>query len=264
MQPLVSVIIPTHNKNNLLKRAIQSVYDQTFKDYEIIVVDDTWTTTEISDDYPNIHFLHIPSTPYPAVSRNAGIKVSNGKYIAFLDDDDIWYPDKLKRQILFLERYPEIGLVCSEGNVGKDLYINRHIVNEPDMLPQEIMGDFVVTSSCTIRSNLLNKTVLYKPIPLCEDYDFSIRFAAVSRVYYDPVPMFTYTKSENSIQNRSGRSYTLYHKCVLQVMKNIRKFLKENNTKSLYISLLLSYRIITEHFIILWNIIKDKIRGINE
>lgn len=225
MPSLVSVIIPTHNRNNLLKRAIQSVFDQTFKDYEIVVVDDTWETIKISNDYPTVRFLHIPQTPYPAVSRNAGIKVSNGKYIAFLDDDDIWYPEKLQKQIDILENFPEIGLVCSNGNVGKDLYIKRNVTHKLDMLPQEIMGDFVVTSSCVIRKELLEKTGLYNPLYLCEDYDFSIRFAAVTQIYYDPTPLFEYTISENSIQKRSNKSYTLYHKYVIKAMKNLQRFL---------------------------------------
>ncbi len=262
MPPLVSVIIPTHNRNHLLSRAIQSVLNQTFKDYEIIVVDDTWATLEISDNYPSVHFLHIPETPYPAISRNYGIKVSNGKYIAFLDDDDIWYPEKLQRQINVLEQYPEIGLVCSNGNIEKDLYIKRKITNNLDMLPQEIMEDFVVTSSCVIRRNLLEITGLYNNIPLCEDYDFSIRFAAISQIYYDPTPLFEYTVSENSIQKRNKNSFTDYHRCVIKVMKNLREFLKTNNLEKSDSSLLIYYRIIIEHFIVLWNIVKDKVRGI--
>lgn len=258
MPPLVSVIIPTHNRNHLLKRAIQSVLDQTFKDYEIIVVDDTWATTEISDDYPNVHFLHIPETPYPGVSRNAGIKISNGKYIAFLDDDDIWYPEKLKKQISFLEQYPNISLICSNGNVEKDLYIKRIIINEPNMFSQEIIGDFVVTSSCVIRKELLEKTGAYNKLPLCEDYDFSIRFAAVTQIYYDPTPLFEYTVSENSIQQRNKGSFVAYHKNVIAVMKNLKKFLKANNQEKLDTLFLIHYRILTEHIIVMWNIIKDK------
>ena len=264
MPPLVSVIIPTHNRNKLLKRAIQSVLDQTFKDYEIIVVDDTWATTEISDDYPNVHFLHITETPYPGVSRNAGIKISNGKYIAFLDDDDIWYPEKLLKQINVLERCPYIGLMCSNGDIGKDLYIKRNIINESNMLPQEIMGDFIVTSSCVIRTELLKKTGLYNIMPLCEDYDFSIRFAAVTQIYYMHTPLFEYTVSEDSIQKRSRGSFVEYHKNVIAVMKNLKKFLKANNQEKLDTLFLIHYRILTEHIIVMWNIIKDKIRGIKK
>jgi glycosyltransferase involved in cell wall biosynthesis len=263
MPPLVSVIIPTHNRNHLLKRAIQSVLNQTFKDYEIIVVDDTWATNEISDDYPDVHFLHIPETPYPAVARNFGIKVQSGKYIAFLDDDDIWYPDKLKQQIEILEIEMDIGLVCSNGNVGKDLYIKRNITHKSDMLPQEIMGDFVVTSSCVIRRDLLEKTGLYNPLPLCEDYDFSIRFAAVTQIYYDPTPLFEYAISKDSIQKRSRDSFVDYHKNVIVVMKNLKGFLKENNKYNLYTLFLIHYRILTEQIIVVWNIIKDFIRGIS-
>lgn len=264
MQPLVSVIIPTHNRNHLLKRAIQSVLDQTFKDYEIIVVDDTWATNEISDKYPDIHFLHIPETPYPAVARNFGIKVSNGKYIAFLDDDDVWYPKKLQKQIDILENFLEIGLVCSNGNVGKDLYIKKNIINKPDMLPQETMGDFIVTSSYVIRKDLLEKTGLYNIMPFCEDYDFSIRFAAITQIYYDPQPLFKYTISEDSIQKRSHGSFVDYHKNIIVVMKNLKKFLKSNNQETFDASILINYRIISEYIIVAWNIVKDFIRGVKQ
>jgi hypothetical protein len=109
---------------------------------------------------------------------------------------------------------------------------------------------------------VLKQTGLYKLLPLCEDYDFSIRFTEISDIFYDPTPLFEYTISEDSIQKRNKGSFTEYHKNVLQVLKNTRDFLKENNAKDLYTSLLLSYRIFAEHFIILWNIIKDKIRGV--
>ncbi|MFA5247900.1 MAG: glycosyltransferase family 2 protein [Candidatus Paceibacterota bacterium] len=261
MPPLVSVIIPTHNRNLSLKRAIQSVLDQTFTDYEIIVVDDTWATNEISDNYPNVHFLHIPTTSYPAISRNMGIKVSNGKYIAFLDDDDVWYPEKLASQISRLLIDPKLGLVCSNGNIGKDLYIKRNITNEPDMLPQEIIGDFVVTSSCVIRRSLLEKTGLYNLLPLCEDYDFSIRFVATTQIYYDPTPLFEYTISENSIQKRSNYSFVAYHQNVIKVMENLREFLKRNNLEKPETSFLIHYRILDEKIMVMWNIVKDFIRG---
>jgi len=261
MPPLVSVIIPTHN-NHLLKRAIQSVLDQTFKDYEIIIVDDTWITLPIYRDYPNIHFLHIPQTPYPAVSRNAGIKVSIGKYIAFLDDDDIWYPNKLARQISFLEQHPEVGLVCSNGIAKRDLYIKREIINRAYMFPQEIMRDFVVTSSCVIRKNLLERAGVYNKLPLCEDYDFSIRFAAITQIYYDPQPLFEYMISDNSIQKRNTGSFVEYHKNVITVMRNLQRFLKTNNLEKPDTSILIWYRIITEYIIVMWNIVKDKLRGL--
>ena len=260
MSPLVSIIIPTHNRNPSLKRAIQSVVDQTFTDYEIIVVDDTWETNKISNDYPNVRFLHIPPTPYPAVSRNAGIKVSHGKYIAFLDDDDMWFPEKLMRQVNILENYPEIGLVCTNGIEVKDLYIKRKIINHHDMFPQEIMGDFVVTSSCVIRREVLEKTGLYNIMPLCEDYDFSLRFAAISKIYYDPTPVFKYTRHDHSIQKRNQGSFVAYHKNVIVAMKNLQKFLKKKKINNPWVLFLIHYRIITEHIIVVWNIMKEGIR----
>jgi hypothetical protein len=99
-------------------------------------------------------------------------------------------------------------------------------------------------------------------MPLCEDYDFSIRFAAVTQIYYDPTPLFEYTVSENSIQQRNKGSFVAYHKNVITVMKNLQKFLKFNNLEKPDSSILIWYRIVTEYIIVAWNTIKDFIRGI--
>jgi hypothetical protein len=130
------------------------------------------------------------------------------------------------------------------------------------MLPQEILGDFVVTSSCVIRRELLEKTGLYNLLPLCEDYDFSIRFAAITQIYYDQTPLFEYTVSENSIQNRISGSFVTYHQNVIKVMENLQEFLKNNNLEKPETSFLIHYRIFNEKIIVVWNSVKDWIRGI--
>ena len=191
--PLVSVIVPTHNRNRLLVHAVKSILAQTYSPYEIIIVDDCGAAEWVVKDFGDtVHYIRIPQTPSPAESRNAGMKNARGKYIAFLDDDDIWFPSKLYRQVEVLEKNPEIGLGCSNGYVEledskKTMYVPRKIKNKQDMLNQEIMGDFVVTSSCIIRAALLEKTGMYHvgaDLPLCEDYDLSARFAAVSGIYF--------------------------------------------------------------------------------
>ncbi len=114
--PLVSVIIPTYNRGHLIKRAIESVFNQTYKNIEVIVVDDASTdnTEEIilGIGNPKIIYIKQPSNSGPSVARNKGIEIAKGELIAFLDSDDQWYPEKLEKQVnLLLNSDKTIGAV---------------------------------------------------------------------------------------------------------------------------------------------------------
>ncbi len=116
--PFVSVIIPTHNRSAMLERAVQSVLRQTYKNFECIIVDDAST-----DDTPDVlkklsnrdarikHIRH-ENNRFSCATRNSGIRISSGNFIAFLDDDDEWLPKKLEKQIALISSLPDsFGLV---------------------------------------------------------------------------------------------------------------------------------------------------------
>lgn len=107
MKPLISVIIPTFNNDNYIKETINSVLNQTYTELEIIIIDDGSTdlTREIvnSFDDKRIKYLFIENSGGPARPRNVGIQKATGKYIAFLDSDDIWLSDKIERQLAIFE-----------------------------------------------------------------------------------------------------------------------------------------------------------------
>ena len=107
--PKVSVVIPTYNRAHLITEAIQSVQDQTFQDFEIIVIDDgsTDNTAEIVSAFP-VRYLWQENQKVP-VARNKGIELSCGEYIAFLDSDDILLKDALEKGVEVLDRHPEAG-----------------------------------------------------------------------------------------------------------------------------------------------------------
>lgn len=106
---LVSVIMPTYNCEKYIRQSIDSVIAQTITDWEIQIVDDCSTdnTAKILkpylEKYPNIHYYTLPKNEGPAVARTEAIKRATGKYIAFLDSDDLWMPYKLEKQIAFME-----------------------------------------------------------------------------------------------------------------------------------------------------------------
>lgn len=135
MNPKVSVIIPTYNRAKWLLEALESVFKQTrltvghaCQDYEIIVVDDgsTDNTKEVLKPYLDKIIYLYKENGGVSSARNLGIKHSRGEFIACLDSDDLWFPDKLRLQVEYLEKHPEIGLVfCWYELFDEDKYGNK-------------------------------------------------------------------------------------------------------------------------------------------
>ena len=119
MQPKISIIIPTFNCGDFIYRTIESVFAQTYKNYEIIIVDDG-STDSTKDKIDLISKKGIPinyiyqANAGPAAARNTGIRNAAGEYITFLDADDFWIPEKLELQVDVLERESDIGLVYGD------------------------------------------------------------------------------------------------------------------------------------------------------
>jgi glycosyltransferase involved in cell wall biosynthesis len=117
--PRVSVIIPTFNCAQFLDRALRTALAQTYKDYEIIVVDDGSTDETkdvIAQHRAKVHYLYQPNRG-PASARNLALSAASGEFVAYLDADDMWYPHKLERQVAFLDTHKECGLVHSDMTV---------------------------------------------------------------------------------------------------------------------------------------------------
>lgn len=166
---LVSVIMPTYNCGKYILQSLDSVISQTITDWEVQIVDDCSTdnTAEVIKDYlvkyPNIHYTVLGQNSGPAVARTEAIKRAKGKYIAFLDSDDIWYSQKLEKQIEFMEKtganFSATGYAWMDVN-GNDLHtvlipprktdykkmirLSNPIGNLSVMYNQEILGKFEV------------------------------------------------------------------------------------------------------------------------
>lgn len=118
MSELVTIIIPVFNYGHFLAAAIDSVMTQSYRPIEVIVVDDgsTDNTADIARSYPDVQYVYQPNQGV-AVARNTGISKARGKFIAFLDADDTWLPDKLKIQIRHLIENPGLGYnICKIRN----------------------------------------------------------------------------------------------------------------------------------------------------
>jgi len=117
--PRVSVIIPTFNCARYLGRAIDTALGQTYKDYEILVIDDGSTdeTSELIGQYDGKIRYFYQSNKGVSCARNLALSEANGEFFAYLDADDMWYPQKLEAQVAFLDRHRDCGLVHSEVSV---------------------------------------------------------------------------------------------------------------------------------------------------
>ena len=123
-KPFFSVVIPTHNRSDLLKRAIKSVIAQTYENFEIIVVDDQSTddTAKMVNMFSDVRVCYFLNkrTKGACGDRNTGILASEGKWIAFLDDDDFWLPDKLLHQFCLIEKSTNsVGVICTDYAIQK-------------------------------------------------------------------------------------------------------------------------------------------------
>ena len=121
MTPVVSVVIPTYNRADLVVQAVESVLGQTYRNFELIVVDDGSPDATEARLAPYRDLLTYSRQPNRGVNaaRNFGISISRGRYVALLDDDDLWLPSKLDEQVRVLERHSDAGFVFS------DFYILR-------------------------------------------------------------------------------------------------------------------------------------------
>jgi glycosyltransferase involved in cell wall biosynthesis len=155
--PKVSVIIPTFNRAAFLKSAIESVLNQTYNDFEIIIVDDNSsdTTYEVVGNFEDERVKYIRHRENKGVSaaRNTAIKACNGKYIAFLDDDDEWVPEKLQKQVELQDKSPPN--ICG-------VYSDRLII---DRLSNKIISKGLQSNK--VRGNLLSQLALRNQINTC-------------------------------------------------------------------------------------------------
>jgi len=227
MNELVSVIIPFYNAEKFLGEAIQSVLDQTYDKWELLLIDDgsTDSGTDIALEYARnekIQYLDHPSHQNrgACVSRNAGIFRAKGKYVAFLDSDDVWFPDKLRQQIDIFDRVPEAAMVC-----GPALYwfswTNRSTDRKLD-----ILQDLGIESERLYRA----PTLLLRLDPLGkadEDQAFGMKIFLKESVFVSGNSWIKYRKhvdSSTSMVNRSGRDREAH----LFLLHWVEEFLDKN------------------------------------
>ena len=185
----VDVIIPTHNCI-FIAEAIESVIHQTYQNLNIIIIDDGSTDDtkdtvyRFSNLYPSKINYYYQHQQGPAAARNTGIKNSRNEYIAFLDADDIWLPEKIEKQLLKFKNDPDIGFVYCDnyfidksGNIIKD-YVRKVKLVEGNILLDFFMDFFLITSGIMLKRSCIERTGMFDiNLEVGEDFEFFLRLA---------------------------------------------------------------------------------------
>lgn len=186
--PLVSVIIPNYNTEKFLAETINSVINQTYTNWELLIVDDHSSDKSVeiirsfSDKYPNISFLKtITNSGGPATPRNVGIDASKGIYIAFLDSDDTWFPKKLEFHMNFMLRENSNFSSTYRNNFSLPAQahwsLNKNLKLKVYSFKELLKKNLIDTSAVIIKKDIIGD-IRFDPSPsliAIEDYDFWLK-----------------------------------------------------------------------------------------
>lgn len=211
---LVSVIIPTYNRYSLLLRAIQSVQKQTHSNVEIIVINDCSTESEYYsgelEKLDKVIVIHLPenqrkvynATAAQGKTRQFGLNMAKGKWVAFLDDDDYWFPNKLSIQLEELNQHPECQMsstnmmIVNISGICKGIFFNKGFL--PRFIRrQDILNvNYINNSSVLISKELCDKVGEFI-LGINEDYDYWLRALEYTTCLYNENPLVYYTREFN-------------------------------------------------------------------
>jgi glycosyltransferase involved in cell wall biosynthesis len=189
-RPLVSIVVPTYNRLEWLPIAVRSIQEQTLRDWELILIDDG-STDETAQwarglNEPRLRYVRRDHAGRIAAVRNAAVRASRGDWIAFLDSDDRWMPDKLTRQIARLQQteaqwcYTKYRMITTVGSAVaqphgdpwrpfEGSFVDRILTTEAAVLVQTL----------AVAAGLVRELMFDERLPLAEDYDFVLRLAAL-------------------------------------------------------------------------------------
>ncbi|MDI6733464.1 MAG: glycosyltransferase family 2 protein [Planctomycetota bacterium] len=235
--PKVSVIMSVYNTEKFLKEAVDSILTQTFKDFEFIIINDGSTdkTQKIIESYNDnrIIILNNNQNIGASASRNKGLEIARSEYIARMDADDISLPDRLTKQVEFLDKYKNIGYVSNFFFYTREDGSKINIVEVPTT-NEEIQKASVNSSfSFNDGSSMFRKTCqkevgLYRPeFKTFEDYDFGLRFSEKFEMAIIPEPLYKRRIHLNSLSMSRWREGQKLVKLIQDLAKERRNYGKD-------------------------------------
>jgi len=232
--PRVSIVIPTYNRRLLLKETLDSVMAQSYTDFEVLVIDDgsddgtREMVTGISD--PRIRYDGQAHSGLPAAGRNRGIRISRGAWIAFLDSDDLWLPDKLEKQLQLNETRPDIGLFYSMATTighGNDQVptIPYRRMRSGHVFEDLFYFNFIPTLTVLVRRATLDHVGLFDERPdfkAIEDYDLWLRIAHDYPVLCLPLVTARYRNHEGKLTVKLPDLYSRQELVLAKIFQEFR------------------------------------------
>lgn len=213
----VSIVIPAYNKAALTVKTVESALKQTYKNIEVIVVDDGSTDNTQQLLYPyissnRIKYFH-KENGGACSARNVGIKLSTGDYIALIDCDDIYLPEKIELSINYLENNPDFGFVYTrayfideQDSILRE-YPNRKIIHSGWIAKQLLLRNFIPNSTVVVRKKYFEKTGLFdESVFIPADWDMWLRLSENYKSGYINLPLTRYRISSNYTLNNLEQS----------------------------------------------------------
>jgi glycosyltransferase involved in cell wall biosynthesis len=244
-EPLISVIVTTYNRSDLVGETINSILNQTYWNIELIVVDDgsTDNTEDIINSFQDKRIIYLKTANWgaPAGPRNIGIKKAKGEYIAFCDDDDLWYINKLEIQLKVLINDDNlVGVGSNVSLIGKTIMSRERTSkkdNRIDFLSALMCNRCSLSSLMVMKSKILFNTVIN--FNAVEDFDFQLQYLLTTgkEIIKLKQPLVYYrVHSENISSNSSNLSILLNALNVLSNYESIIDKTVYKNSKSLVYS----------------------------
>ena len=211
--PLVSVIIPCYNRAQFITATVESVFAQSWPEIELIVVDDGCTdgSRAILENYGNRLKLMEHTgrgNKGQSASINLGLRICGGEYVAILDSDDLFGPEKIEKQVRFLEDNAEIGLVYANGKAidenGKELYPILYRGHKPPEGPETVLENctFNLPSNSMVRRTVFEKAGFFdETLRSAQDHDMAIRISEIAKIGYLDEYLWLYRRHGGSISH---------------------------------------------------------------
>ncbi|AFY80532.1 glycosyltransferase family 2 protein [Oscillatoria acuminata] len=238
--PTISVIIPAYNAEKFIKETINSVLNQTFRDFELIVINDGSTdgTLEVVSTFSDsrIQVFSYPNSG-PQKSRNRGIDHAKGEYLSFLDADDLWTPDKLERQLQALHDNPDAAVAYSWTDFingsGERLPGGQHFKFTNDVYERLLLGDFIGSGSNPLirKDALLNVGPFDESLVGGQDWEMWLRLAAQYQFVVVPSTLVFYRQSGKSWSSNLKRQEQGYQQVIEKSLANAPEKIKKLRKK---------------------------------
>ena len=224
---MISVVLPVYNRRNTVGRAVESVLRQTVQDIECIVVDDASTddTTavlaEISDS--RLRIIHLTENSGACHARNVGVQAAKGEYIAFQDSDDCFHPDKLARQLAFLQEKGADVVFCAMNRIcGQQTEVFPAHVPDARITRIDLLEANLASTQCIFgKAEAFRDTPFDEDMPRLQDWALMLELTKKCLVYGEATPLVDVYVQPDSLSNQPKKLFPALRRIYLRYAETI-------------------------------------------